>query len=126
VILDGAHNPDAAAALASALAEMPCSGRRVLVIGLLTGRDPVRMLDAVDAQHFAEIITCTPPTARARPAGELADAARSRGWPAVAIDDIGNALDHAIEHASADDQIVVSGSIYLVADARAWLLARWT
>jgi folylpolyglutamate synthase/dihydropteroate synthase len=35
-------------------------------------------------------------------------------------------LDHAIEHASADDQIVVSGSIYLVADARAWLLARWT
>ena len=126
VILDGAHNPDAAAALASALAEMPCSGRRVLVIGLLTGRDPVTMLDAVDAQHFAEIITCTPPTARARPAGELAVAARSRGWPAVAIDDIGNALDHAIEHAAADDQIVVTGSIYLVADARAWLLARWT
>ena len=124
VILDGAHNPDAAAALAAALAEIPSTGRRTLVIGLLAGRDPRAMLLAVGAMGFDSIITCTPPTARARPAAELAAAAVALGCFATAIDDIGEALSTTITAASTDDQIVVTGSIYLVADARTWLLAR--
>jgi dihydrofolate synthase / folylpolyglutamate synthase len=120
VILDGAHNPDAASALVRALAEVPQPGRRVLIIGLLAGRDPSSMLDALDAGAFDEIITCTPPSTRAQPADELADAARRRGWPAVAIDDIGEALRTVMASAGGDDQIVVTGSIYLVAQARSW------
>jgi dihydrofolate synthase/folylpolyglutamate synthase len=121
VILDGAHNPDAARALATALAEIPRHGRRVLVVGVLSGRDPSSMLDALGAGSFDEIITCTPPTGRARPAPEMAEAARSRGWHATAIDDIGEALDSIVATAGHDDQIVVTGSIYLVADARSRL-----
>ena len=122
VILDGAHNPDAARALADAMAEMQQPGRRVLVIGLLAGRDPATMLAAVRAERFDEILTCTPPTARAQPAAELAAAAADAGCTAAAIDDIGDALAAALGRATADDQIVVTGSIYLVADARRWLL----
>jgi dihydrofolate synthase / folylpolyglutamate synthase len=124
VILDGAHNPDAARALATALAEIPCAGRRTLVIGVLSGRDPLTMLEALDAGGFAEIVSCTPPTGRARPANELAAAAEARGWRATAIDSIGDALESIIARASSDDQIVVTGSIYLVAEARTWLLGR--
>lgn len=121
VILDGAHNPDAATALARALRDdVPHTGKRVLVIGLLAGRDPAAMLTAIDAASFDRIITCTPPTARARSAAELAEAAHSMGCPAVAIDDIATALRRASDECTSGDQIVVTGSIYLVADARAW------
>ncbi len=124
VILDGAHNPDAARALSDSLAEIAQPGRRVLVIGLLAGRDPAAMLEAVRARRFDEIITCTPPTARARPAAELAAAAVTLGNAATSIDDVGDALAAAVARAAPADQIVVTGSIYLVADARSWLLAR--
>ena len=124
VILDGAHNPDAARALADALEEIAHHGRRVLVMGLLGGRDPAAMLEAVRVDRFDEIITCTPPTARARPAAELAAAAAAVGCAATPIDDVGDALAAAVARAAPADQIVVTGSIYLVADARSWLLAR--
>lgn len=123
VILDGAHNPDAARALAAALADIPRPGRRVLVVGVLTGRDPASMLEAFAAGTFDEVVTCTPPTGRARPASEMAAAAVSAGWPATPIDDVGDALDSIISAADHDGQIVVTGSIYLVADARRWLMA---
>lgn len=122
VVVDGAHNPDAARALARAVHDdMPCAGRRTLVLGLLAGRDPTAMLDALDVTQFDQVITCTPPTARARPAAELADAATRLGCAARAIDDIGEALRIALSEAGPHDQIIVTGSIYLVADARAWL-----
>jgi dihydrofolate synthase/folylpolyglutamate synthase len=79
------------------------------------------MLEALEADRFDEIITCTPPTARAQPAGELAEAAVALGCPVRAIDDVGDALRTALVDCSNDDQIVVTGSIYLVADARDWL-----
>jgi dihydrofolate synthase/folylpolyglutamate synthase len=119
VILDGAHNPDAAAALARALREMRRRGRRTLVVGMLNGRDPRTMLDALDAAAFDAVVTTTPPTARARSAAEVAAV-----FPgAESITDIPGALAHALDDAGPDDQIVVTGSIYLVADARAWLLS---
>jgi len=121
VVLDGAHNPDAARALATALAEIPRHGRRVLVVGVLIGRDPASMLEALGADSFDEVVACTPPTGRARPASEMAAAAIRLGLTATAIDDVGEALDSVISASEHDDQIVVTGSIYLVADARRWL-----
>ena len=118
VLLDGAHNPDAARALAVALHELPIAGRRVLIIGVLAGRDPTAMLAAIGATSFDEVITCTPPTARARPAQELADAAVALGCPTRAIEHIDDALAAALAGAADDDLIVVTGSIYLVAEAR--------
>ena len=125
VIVDGAHNPDAASALAQSLADdIACSGRKTLIIGLLTGRDPELMLGTLEAAKYDRVIACTPPTPRARAASELAAVAIALGCAASAIDDIGDALHAALATASADDLIVVTGSIYLAADARAWLTRR--
>ena len=110
--------------LAAALIEIPHAGRRTVVIGLLAGRDPEAMLGAIDVGSFDAVVCCTPPTARARPAAELAAAAASIGFTALAVDDIGDALGAAIATADELDQIVVTGSIYLVADARTWLRQR--
>ncbi|HEY4334113.1 MAG TPA: cyanophycin synthetase [Ilumatobacteraceae bacterium] len=122
VILDGAHNPDAARALARALHDdIPARGRRILIIGLLAGRDPAAMLDAIEAHKFDEIIACTAPTARARAAAEIAAAAAELGCHVREVPDVADALRTAIAHSGPDDQIVVTGSIYLVAEARASL-----
>lgn len=49
-VLDGAHNPDAAASLGAALAEsFMIAGRRTAVVGMLAGRDPVAFLRALHA-----------------------------------------------------------------------------
>jgi len=122
VILDGAHNPDAARALAAALLEVPAKGRRVLIIGVLAGRDPTAMLDALDVRSFDDVIVCTPPTARARPAAELAEAAATLGATARVADDVEHAVALSLAEAAPDDQLVVTGSIYLVAAARAHLV----
>ena len=116
VVLDGAHNPDAAAALGRTLDDLPCAGRRTLIIGLLAGRDPQAMLSSLGVARFNLVITCTPPTA-----ASLAESVDAFATPVVAIDDIGEALALALSDAQPDDQIVVTGSIYLVADARSWL-----
>ncbi|MEO7397989.1 MAG: Mur ligase family protein [Ilumatobacteraceae bacterium] len=128
VIVDGAHNPDAAAALADALRDdVARTGRRTLIIGLLAGRDPRTMLIAIEADRFDEIIVCTPPTARALPAAELLVAAALLAAaapierPVRAIDDIGEALATVLATSTPNDQVVVTGSLYLVADARTWL-----
>ena len=53
VILDGAHNPDGAEAAAAVLAEdFTVEGRRILVCGMLEARDPVTMLQSLDAGGF--------------------------------------------------------------------------
>ena len=124
VILDGAHNPDAAVALGRALADdLPTTGRRTWIVGLLAGRDPAAMFAALRITADDRLITCTPPTARAQQAKDLAVAAEEVGLRAEAIDDIGEALAAALATSAADDQIVVTGSIYLVADARISLQA---
>jgi dihydrofolate synthase/folylpolyglutamate synthase len=124
VILDGAHNPDAARALARAVHDdMERAGRRTLVVGLLGGRDPVAMLTALEATRFDEVIACTPPTARARPAHAVAAAASTLGCPVRTIGLVSDALQTLLREAALDDQIVVTGSIYLVAEARDWMLA---
>ena len=57
---------------------------------------------------------------------DLLAAASSTGTPAIAAASVSQAIELAIEHAAErpDSPIVVSGSVYLVGDLRARLLAR--
>jgi dihydrofolate synthase/folylpolyglutamate synthase len=127
VVLDGAHNPDAAAALAATVSAAPAvadgaaaprPGRRIVVLGILAGRDPGAMLDALAPAEFTDVVACTPPTGRARPADEVAAAAAQRGYRTSSFPSVGDALADVLENAGPDDLVVVTGSIYLVAEAR--------
>ncbi|MFV0257768.1 MAG: bifunctional folylpolyglutamate synthase/dihydrofolate synthase [Acidimicrobiales bacterium] len=119
VILDGAHNPPGARAAKATLDETFARlGSWVLVIGMLTGKDPAEMLDAFDAADFDAIICCQPNWSRAQPAAEVAAAARSMGLTAEAVPDPAEALRRALAVTAEDDLILVSGSLYVVGDAR--------
>jgi dihydrofolate synthase / folylpolyglutamate synthase len=120
VIVDGAHNPPGADVCASVMAEdFDPAGDRILVVGLLKGRDPQMMLEALRADEAGRVICCTPPSPRAIPAEDTAAAGRRIGIDdVVAIDDVTRACDRAIADATSDDAILVTGSLYTVGAAR--------
>ena len=124
VILDGAHNPEGARALAATLAEsFAPPGRTVFVVGMLRPRDVDEMLAALEVEAPALLIACTPSSPRAVPADEVAAAARSRGVDVEIVADVGDAVQRARRVAEEGDAIVITGSLYVVGSARAVLPA---
>ena len=124
VVLDGAHNPAGAAALGEALGEDFGAVRRtVLVFGCLNGRSPGDVLAALGPDRIAHVVACTPPSLRGVPAAEVAAAAAALGLEVSIADSVPEALAAARGLVSADDLVLVTGSLYLVGAAR-WHLTR--
>lgn len=125
IILDGAHNPAGARSAASTLsAEFSAVTGRVLVVGVLGGRDPSEMLSALGVGAARTVIACAPPSPRAVPAAVVAAAARALGVDAVTASSPVDALDKALALAGPDDLILVAGSLYLVGAVRSALIRR--
>jgi dihydrofolate synthase/folylpolyglutamate synthase len=119
VIVDGAHNPDGAATVAETLAEdFNVTGRVIYVVGLLRGRDPGPMLDALGARAADLVVACAPPSPRALPPEQLVAAARDLGVAAEAVAEVGEAIERARAVATSDDVIIVTGSLYVAGAAR--------
>ncbi|GDX29526.1 dihydrofolate synthase [Actinomycetes bacterium] len=121
VVLDGAHNVSGALALRSSLNEEFAAAPTILVIGLLGEKDPTEMLSALGVLDVKLLICCCPPSPRAMPASELAAAAVALGLDKSNIsivDDVLAAVKSAQDQAEATDQIIVTGSLYVVGEAR--------
>lgn len=124
VVLDGAHNPAGAAAAAATLDDdFAVVESRVLVVGLLRGRDPADMLRRLAGDRTRLVIACEPPSPRALPAEEVAAVARSVGLEAEEAGSPAAALEAALAAARPDELVLVAGSLYLVGAARALLTA---
>ncbi|CAN5591507.1 folylpolyglutamate synthase/dihydrofolate synthase family protein [soil metagenome] len=127
VLLDGAHNPHGAAALAAALDDLRphlAPGRAVLMIGVLGDKDVAGMLEPLRASaalRDARVIATTVPDSP-RSLG-AADLAARWGEGAIAIDEPDAALEEALAVARRDaGPLVVCGSLYLVGHVRKLLL----
>lgn len=123
VVLDGAHNPAGARAAAATVAEeFSVPGRRVVVMGLLQGRDPAEMLAPLAPSGDDLVVACEPPSPRALDPALVAGAARSLGAPAEVVADVAGAVARASEAASEEDLVLVTGSLYVVGEARRAIL----
>ena len=123
-VLDGAHNPAGARAAAEAVDEtFAAVTGRILVVGILQGRDPAEMLQALDVHLARLVVACPPPSPRALPAHEVAAAAEALGVAAEAADSVPEAVATALALATADELVLVTGSLYVVGAARAALRA---
>lgn len=119
VVLDGAHNAAGAAAIGQALAEdFSAAGRVIVVMGCLGGRDPAELLAELGTDRVAAVIACRPPSPRAQDPEEVVDAARGFGIAAEARGTIVEAIERALEMATSDDLVLVTGSLYVVGAAR--------
>jgi dihydrofolate synthase / folylpolyglutamate synthase len=117
VILDGAHNPAAAEALAIALPETFAGDRLHLVMAVFRDKDIEGIVRTIaplaDAGYAAAV-----DSVRARPAQEVAAALIAAGVPTETFGSVAEAFAAARRAASEDDIILVTGSLYTVADAR--------
>lgn len=121
MLLDAAHNPPGAAALARSLDEdFKGTSRRYLVFGIQDGRDPSEVLKALGVAGFDLVVTCTAPTPRGIAASALRDTAASLGARAEAVADVPTALDLALDQADDEDLIVVAGSVTVLKVARSY------
>jgi dihydrofolate synthase/folylpolyglutamate synthase len=118
VVLDGAHNLDAAAALTEALAESFTWERLHLVIGMFADKD-VEAVTRLIAPLAARGYTCRSSSPRAAPTDRVERALKDAGLSDVAsFDSVKEALEAAREAAGEGDLILVTGSFYTVAEAR--------
>ena len=122
LLLDGCHNPDGAAALASTLADAGYEGNLVGVMGVLKDKDHTPMLEAL-SDTFDKVFTVTPDCPRAMTAEELEEAARYHLDVEVG-GSVRQAIRKAVEYADYHNLagVVVCGSLYLAAEARPILL----
>jgi dihydrofolate synthase/folylpolyglutamate synthase len=117
LVLDGAHNPAGAQALAAALMEAFAWRRLHLVVGVLANKDVegiVRVLAPLADQAYATRNT----SARTSDAAVLRRALEAAGVPTADFDGVPEAVAQARELADEEDLILVTGSLYTVADAR--------
>ena len=116
VLLDGAHNPDGARALASAARELFGAQPLTAVLGMLADKDYQSVL-ALLGPLCGHIVTVRPANPRALSAAALARAARPFCADAVPARSYSAALRLAFEKA-AGGPVVIGGSLYLAAAIR--------
>jgi dihydrofolate synthase / folylpolyglutamate synthase len=123
VLLDGAHNAAGAEVLAKSLAgDFRVDGPVVAVVGFLTGRDPVAMLGSLRSGGVDRVIACPAPTPRTMPVGDLLAACRRVGLEAEGALSVPDALERALSYIGEEGLVLVTGSLYVVGEARSVLL----
>jgi len=121
VLLDGCHNADAAASLAQFLEDASLAGRCELVFGAMADKD-IETMARLLFPLAAGVTLVTAPSARAATASEIARRTEPSRQGAAQMESVREALE-ALLARDGGDPIIVAGSLYLVGEAREWLLA---
>ena len=120
VVLDGAHNPQGCACVAETLAEFDFADLH-LVVGAMTDKDHRGIAAALDSA--TTVVACEPDHDRAEEAAVLARAfERETDADVSTRADVAGALADTLDDAEPEDCVLVTGSLYTVAEAR----TRWT
>lgn len=119
VVLDGAHNPGGMAAVADVLDEISYDDLHV-VVGSMQDKDHRGMAEQLPTPDTVR--TCHPDTDRAEDQDVLAAVFDRETDDVRAMSSVEAAVDRAIEHADSSDCVLVTGSLFTVAEAR----RRWT
>lgn len=117
VILDGAHNPAGAQALRTALGEAFLWQRLHVVLAVSADKDLPGICGAI--APIADAVWATRnDTVRSADPDEVAEVCASLGLEVRTAPSVGAALEAARSGADEGDAIVVTGSLFTVADAR--------
>ncbi|MDJ1434351.1 dihydropteroate synthase [Halostagnicola sp. A-GB9-2] len=120
VALDGAHNPDACSKLAS-LVDRYDYDRLHVVLGVLQDKDHEEMVATLP--RFDTAVVCQPDVDRAESPETLESIVdRETAADVTTAPTVLTAVERAIDRAEPDDFVLVTGSLYTVAEAR----DRWT
>ncbi len=117
VVLDGAHNPDAVAAVTETLAEFEYD-RLHAVVGVMADKDLRGIADALPA--LDHVVACEPDKGRAEDSRAIARVFEEETAATVETSaDVAGALADRLDAADGGDCVLVTGSLYTVGEARA-------
>lgn len=119
IYLDGAHNPASAKKLAEAVRDLkPAYRRIILIIGILGDKDYRGVLSEL-APLADHVVATKPRYSRAMDVPTLAAEIGKFHASVDTAETVEDALLKAGEAASPDDLVLITGSLYVVGDARA-------
>lgn len=114
LILDVAHNPQAAQYLANWLAQRPIAGRRLAVFAALSDKDVSGVVQALrgccDSWAVAPL-----PSPRSLTGAQLEQLVQQAGAQCTAHDNMAAALSQQLANSQAGDELLVFGSFFTVA-----------
>ena len=118
VLVDAAHNPHGARALAQALGESFDFDEWGVVVGILSDKDADGIVTAL-SEVAAEFFVTAPDSDRATDADALADLLEARGLPAAVFPELESAAEAARSWASAAPRraVIITGSVVLAGEA---------
>jgi len=124
MLIDVAHNPAGAWALRAALSASRSSSNapQVLIFACLRDK-PLREMTQILFPIFDHVVLAPIHSPRATDVADLAAAAEATGVPFSPASTVEEAIEIARRHATAEGRVVISGSVYLVGEARTLLLA---
>ena len=120
VILDGAHNPHAAAALASGIKKF-LPEKRTLLCGMMADKDCAGVMSTL-APLFEQVIAVPVQSPRAIAPKELAALAAPYCKSVFTAENAAQALDAALAALNPGEALVVAGSLYLASELRPQLM----
>lgn len=118
MILDGAHNYDAAVVLSHSLENYVKDKSLTMIIGILADKQYVRMVNVLSENADTVILTKPAYAARTLEPSVLYDALEDKRKRIFLEPDYKKAVDLALALAHEDGVICCSGSLYLVGDVR--------
>lgn len=120
LLLDVAHNPHAANFLAHHLKSHPTTGKRYAVFGLLADKDLEGVIDPL--VNLIESWAVAPlSTPRSNTTEHLAQKLQEKELHVTLHNSIVKAIEAQLDRISPEDEIIIFGSFYVVADALQWL-----
>ena len=123
VILDGAHNPAGALVLRESLEQEFRFRHLILLIGILKEKDIQGILHTL-APLADHIILSQPRVERAASVSSLREALGQNGTKAEIVEDLHEAITRGISLTGEEDLLCITGSLYTVGEAKAFLGAQ--
>jgi len=134
IVLDAAHNPAGAEAMAAALEDSFRFAPLIGVVGVMADKDAEGLLAALEP-HLEQVVVTQNSTDRSLPARDLAETARGVFGDdrVIVLPDLAEAIDRAATLAEAGEAfgealgsggVLVTGSVVTVGEARTMLKGR--
>jgi dihydrofolate synthase/folylpolyglutamate synthase len=114
LVLDVAHNQDGARVLAEALEHSFPGQKELFVVGMKANHDPAEFLPPL--REHIERLWVSQPRSSPRPVEELLEVAHRLHLPAEAAPSVPEALERALEHATPEQPVVLTGSLLTVGE----------
>ena len=125
VIVDAAHNPASAQALVNTLQDLPVGGCSWLILATTRGKDVEQMLDVLLPCFDRVVCTRYENNPRGHTTGSLLEMVETakRGQNVSACDTPREAWEHVQESIQPSDRICITGSFFIAAELREFILS---